>query len=235
MLSADERSVDIEIDGKSFPVQLRRHRRARNYILRVGDDGRIRMTVPRFGTRREAHSFALGQREWLSAQLREHHVRQRSLRLVHGSTFMLRGLQVTVSVEEDLFGSTIRFGDEVIHSRNRPPDLKAAVTRHLRSLARVEIPLRVYDLASEMGLPVPAISVRAQKTLWGSCSQSGRLSLNWKLILLPDWVRDYVIIHELMHLVEFNHSDNFWKRVEESFPEYKKAEYWLKTQGERIW
>jgi hypothetical protein len=235
MLKANLRCVDIEIDGECVPVQLRLHRRSKNYILRVGDDGEIQMTVPRFGTHREAQAFAMGQREWLVAQIREREIRRRTSRLVDGSTFLFRGLQVTLSVEEDLFGSTIRFGDQIMKFRNPPPDLKAAVTRHLRGLARKEIPPRVIELASDRGLEVPAISIRAQKTLWGSCSQSGRLSLNWKLILPPDWVRDYVIIHELMHLFEFNHSDSFWERVAEAFPEYREAECWLKTRGERIW
>jgi len=235
MFIAKERSVDIEIGGKSVPIQLRRHRRAKNYVLRVGDDGEIRMTVPHFGTRREALAFASGQREWLAAQIREREVLRRSSRLTDGSTFQLRGVQVTLKVEEDLFGSTLRFGDEMIRFQNPPQDLKAAVTRHLRCLARMEIPIRVEDLAAERGLGVPAIAVRAQKTLWGSCSQSGRLSLNWKLILLPCWVRDYVILHELMHIYEFNHSDSFWARVSDAFPEYREAEHWLKTKGEKIW
>ena len=74
------------------------------------------------------------------------------------------------------------------------------------------------------------ISVRNQRSRWGSCSAGGTISLNWRLVQTPDFVRDYIIYHELMHLKEMNHSNRFWTRVEEVCPHWRDAERWLKRQ-----
>ena len=235
MCAKRDKQAVLAVDGRCVPVEFRRHGRAKNYVLRVGDTGEIRMTMPRFGTRREALAFASGQREWLATQIQALHASRRASRWADGSTFRLRGEEVILRVDDDLFGSTLRFGKELVHLRSPEPDLKAVVMRHLKTLARVEIPARVRELALEEEFPVPEVTVRAQKTLWGSCSCSGRLSLNWKLILLPPWVRDYVIIHELVHLVEFNHSDRFWRKVREAYPACGEAERWLTAHEEGIW
>jgi len=73
--------------------------------------------------------------------------------------------------------------------------------------------------------------VRNQRTRWGSCTTTGVISLNWRLVQAPETVRDYVIYHELMHLREMNHSDRFWRRVEEVYPDWRDAERWLKGNG----
>jgi predicted metal-dependent hydrolase len=78
---------------------------------------------------------------------------------------------------------------------------------------------------------VKRVTVRAQRTRWGSCSRRGTVSLNWRLVQTPDFVRDYIILHELAHLRHMNHSARFWREVERLCPEYRTAEHWLKKQG----
>ena len=85
--------------------------------------------------------------------------------------------------------------------------------------------------ASDLGLRVSGISVRNQRARWGSCSRGGRITLNWRLLLMPDWVRDYVIVHELMHLTQMDHSPAFWRLVEGVCPTYRDATRWLRTHG----
>jgi predicted metal-dependent hydrolase len=79
---------------------------------------------------------------------------------------------------------------------------------------------------------VRKISVRNQRRRWGSCSRHGHICLNWRLIEMPDWVRDYVLIHELMHLKRMDHSPSFWKLVAAACPAYQRARRWLREQGE---
>ena len=78
------------------------------------------------------------------------------------------------------------------------------------------------------------MSVRNQRSRWGSCSAAGTISLNWRLIQTPDFVRDYIIYHELMHLREMNHSDRFWDHVEEVCPGWREAERWIKRNGSLV-
>ena len=101
-------------------------------------------------------------------------------------------------------------------------------TRALRSRAKRELPDRLLHLARQFGLRVSRVSVRNQQSRWGSCSPNGHICLNWRLVTMPDWVRDYVIVHELMHLKRLDHSQKFWKLVAAACPQYQEARAWLR-------
>ena len=82
-----------------------------------------------------------------------------------------------------------------------------------------------------MGVTYGKVTLREQKTRWGSCSSKGNLNFNWKLALMPDEILDYVVVHELAHRMEMNHSDKFWKIVENVLPDYRERLSWLKANG----
>ena len=88
--------------------------------------------------------------------------------------------------------------------------------------AKIELPARLLEVAEGFGLRVAKISVRNQKWRWGSCSPSGHICLNWRLVTLPNAVRDYVLVHELMHLRRMDHSPKFWALVERACPDYRE-------------
>lgn len=98
----------------------------------------------------------------------------------------------------------------------------------LRRQAARELPSQLLGLAAHHGLRVSRISVRNQRSRWGSCSPSGHICLNWRLVLMPDAVRDYVLIHELMHLRRLDHSRHFWRLVAHACPDYTHARQWLR-------
>jgi hypothetical protein len=112
--------------------------------------------------------------------------------------------------------------------------LAAAERRRLRALAAEQLSARLLELASEHGLPVSRISIRDQRTRWGSCGRDGHICLNWRLIQMPAWVRDYVLIHELMHLRRLDHSAKYWNLVAAACPEYEAARRWLRAHGRRL-
>ena len=103
--------------------------------------------------------------------------------------------------------------------------------RRLADEAARDIPERVRHFAPVIGVQYGRITIRNQKSKWGSCSSKGNLNFNCLLMLAPPSVRDYVVVHELCHLVELNHSKRFWALVAKVLPEYRKEEQWLKTQG----
>jgi predicted metal-dependent hydrolase len=107
----------------------------------------------------------------------------------------------------------------------------AAVDRALRDRAAIELPPQLRALAAGHGLTVNRVTIRNQRSRWGSCSSRGHITLNFRLMLMPAAVREYILIHELMHLKEANHSIRFWRLVEGACPEFRDAERWLKAHG----
>jgi predicted metal-dependent hydrolase len=168
-----------------------RHPRARRYLIRVADDGTVRVTIPRHGSRRGAEAFVEQERAWIEKQQRR--------------------------MEQD-------------SHRPSPAGLSPAVERELRARANRDLPARLLELAAEHGLAVARVSVRNQRWRWGSCSRNGHVCLNWRLVELPDSVRDYVMIHELMHLKRMDHSAAFWKLVAEACPDFMSARAALRQQ-----
>ena len=170
------------------PFYFVRHRRARRYLLRVEHDGRLRVTIPRGGSQREADAFARRHVEWVQ--------RQRAV---------LR--QVRFSADD---------------------------RQRLRAQALEELPQRLQTLADQYGLRVTRITIRNQRTRWGSCGRDGHICLNWRLVAMPDWVRDYVMVHELMHLKRLDHSPAYWRLVAAACPRFREARQWLRAHGPEL-
>ena len=102
------------------------------------------------------------------------------------------------------------------------------------SEARQDLTERTEYFAPRIGVTYGRISIRHQKTKWGSCSSKGNLNFNCLLMLAPEAVRDYVVVHELCHRKQMNHSDTFWAEVERVLPAYRDAREWLKTHGQEL-
>ena len=204
-----EQSTQPAAPGTRHPelvLAFVRHPRARRYVIRVADDGTVRVTVPRWGSKREAAAFADAQRAWIEKQLgraEEARLRQRA------------DASLTLSQSK---------GDLLA---------RATAERALRERASRELPARLLDLAAQHRLTVSRVSVRNQRWRWGSCSRSGHICLNWRLIQMPDAIRDYVLIHELMHLKRMDHSPMFWKLVAGACPDFQSARAWLREHRQR--
>lgn len=172
-----------------IPTLFVRHPRARRYVIRVTDEGVVRVTIPRWGSKRAASTFVERQQTWIAQQLQR------------------------------------------LSDRPEPVDGRDAVDRDAWARARRELPPRLRELAARHGLAVSRVSIRNQRWRWGSCSPDGHICLNWRLVTMPDWVRDYVLIHELMHLKRLDHSKKFWQLVAAACPEYDAARAWLRDEG----
>ena len=103
--------------------------------------------------------------------------------------------------------------------------------RTSRERARRELPARLVELAACHGLVVSRVSIRNQQSRWGSCGRDGHICLNWRLVLMPASVKDYVLVHELMHLRRMDHSAAFWRLVSDACPDYRTAREWLRRHG----
>ncbi|MBL4576121.1 MAG: M48 family metallopeptidase [Opitutaceae bacterium] len=212
---------------ESDDIEFRRHPRARRYLLRVTATGKVAVTLPRWGTQKEAMKFVEEQRGWIQAQRRK--------RIESGSGEPWRfGSRVILKGESFILLEGVRhncpiviFGDNELRIADREMDLRRPVEAYFRLIAKNEMPGRVKTLAEEHSIAFHRVSIRGQSTRWGSCSAKGTISLNWRLIQVPQEVRDYVILHELMHRKEMNHSSRFWALVEEACPRYREYDRWL--------
>ena len=163
---------------------------------------------------------------WLEQQIQKLETQPKTREWKLGTDVYFRGEQVKIEVET---AGQIRFGSELLAVRDVSVDLRPAIQKHLRKLAQKELPARVMELAALHGIEFSRVSVRNQKSRWGSCSRKGTISLNWRLIQTPEFVQDYIILHELAHRRQMNHSDKFWLEVKRLCPDYLVAERWLKT------
>lgn len=111
---------------------------------------------------------------------------------------------------------------------------RAALEKRYIAAAKEYFPKRAAYFQQFTGGTYSRISIRSQKTRWGSCSAKGTLSFNWRLMLAPPAVLDYVVVHELCHLSHMDHSDSFWKKVESVYPDYRTARKWLKDHGHEL-
>ncbi len=213
----------------SLRIDYRRRRNARRYVLRVnahGDGGSV--TIPRGGCRAEARSFVHRNLVWLEERLRQW---QEKNRLTAGeNTILFRGETMTFASSAE---TEINLGGQILALHAAPGSLQSRLKAALWQLAKAELPARVSQLAAAHGLEpaVKRVAVRDQRSRWGSCSVKGVVSLNWRLIQTPEFVRDYILIHELMHLREMNHSHRFWNLVYAAFPRTDEAERWLNTHA----
>ena len=206
--------------------------RARRYLVRLRHDGTVRVTIPRRGNISAARDFASRSVGWLELQFQRLSVQPNIPDTWNlGTEILFRGETVRIEANSE---TSIRFGTERINVSDTKADLRPALQNHMRKLAAQELPPRVTELASIHGVKVSRISVRDQKSRWGSCSRRGTVSLNWRLIQAPDLVRDYIIVHELAHRRQMNHSEKFWQEMERLFPDYLQAERWLKQHGKLL-
>lgn len=181
--------MQLDLPFRVAPTVFVRHRWARRYILRVLDDGTLRVTLPRWGSKRDALEFVRTSEPWIE--------KQRQTTLARPA---------------------------VVH-----PDEPA-----LRARARIELPEALRALAARHDVTVTRVSVRNQRSRWGACSTQGAITLNWRLVVVPAFVREYVMLHELMHRRELNHSRRFWRHVAAVCPRYQEARRWLLTEGQQL-
>jgi len=223
-------------------------------VLRLRPDGSARVTIPRNGSNSEARRFVERSKQWLERQFQRRVLHPtRPTQWFIGTQILFRGEAVTLTagppnpVAADVsslhytsqmertyvrcYGSMARFGTESVRVDDIAADLRRPIEMHLWKLAAKELPQRVTECAAEHGFEVRRVTVRNQRSRWGSCSPSRTISLNWRLIQTPTFVRDYIILHELCHLRHMNHSHRFWREVERVCPEFETAERWLKQHS----
>jgi len=221
----------ITIDGAPVSVTVKVSQRARSYRLSVPHTGGPVLTLPASGKWAEAQSFLVRHTGWLAARLKRTapltSFADGELVPVRGvphrihATGRLRGRVEAGEIEGEL---SLLVPGEAAHIPRRLTEwLKAEALRDLTERSQVH--------AATLGVMVKSVTMRSQATRWGSCSSSGSLNYNWRLVLAPPHVLDYVAAHEVAHLVHMDHSPSFWRTVAKALPDMERGKAWLKAHG----
>jgi predicted metal-dependent hydrolase len=216
---------------------VRSRKRKRTMSLQIGPDGAILIRAPYYTPENEIKAFFLGRREWIAKKLAE---KEKVIERAGGKRGFLQGDEFFYLghayplVFSDKNGSTVpvtlREGCFLLRSTWSEKAREALVAWYRRQ-ARQDLPPRVEFWSRRLGLYPSALRITSATTRYGSCSPADRISLSWRLIMAPLSVVDYVIIHELVHIREKNHSRKFWGHLEAILPGYKRERTWLKEQA----
>jgi predicted metal-dependent hydrolase len=209
-----------------IPYTVRRSTRARRVRVNVHPHAGVEVVLPARASERAAAAAVTELRPWIERRLRE--ARATLARVAErGATAPYLGESLELVAEP---GRTRvhRRGDRLLVPVG---DSRPALERFYRRAARVEIAARLDRASAVAGTPYSGLSIRAQRTRWASCSAQGRMSFNWRLLMAPESVLDYVVWHEVCHLEVLDHSPRFWALVERRWPRWREDREWLRRHG----
>jgi len=224
---------EIELAGRTVPIALRRDRRARRLTLRVAPDGsEVRLTLPCWCASKEALAFVHARRDWLEDQLSR--IPQR-IPPVPGGIIRYRGSELAIAWQRAmprlprLEGAQIRLGG--------PEDtLARRLQRWLEDQANELLRGDLAFYCERAGHAAPELKLSRAQRRWGSCSTSGTVRINWRLVQAPDHVRQSVVAHEVAHLVHFDHSPAFKALLDDLYEgNVGEADRWLKAHGRSLY
>ena len=206
---------------------MRRSKRARRVRVTVDRAGTVEVVLPQRLPLRAAEEAVRELRPWIDRRLADAG-RQRAAVLARGDTVPYLGETLTLRPEP---GRTrvLRRGAALLVPAG--PERQAALERWFRRMARAEIQSRLDRACAIAGLDYTRLTIRDQRTRWGSCSRGGAMSFNWRLLLAPEAVLDYVVWHEVCHLAFMDHSPRFWGLVARYCPDHREHVAWLKRNA----
>lgn len=225
--------VTVELDGLSVLVSLKRHATARRMVLRLDRDGEsFVLTIPKRQSQIASIRFIEASKIWMQNTL-AHRGRKQDDQST--DKIMLRGVEMQIVrtgkarglVQVDPVVKTISVSGTEAHCQRRLVDW-------LKQQAELDLRIASTGYAAKMQCGFSKLTVRDQKSRWGSCSADGALSYSWRLILAPPFVLDYVAAHEVAHLKEMNHGPKFWRHVLTHCVQTKVAKQWLKAHGHTL-
>ena len=207
--------------------EVRRSDRARRVRVTVDPAGGVEVVLPRRAPAREAAAAISELRPWIERRLAEIE-RVRAAVTARGDTLPYLGQTLRLLPQPGRTRAHRR-GDELLVPDDERQ--RRAIERFYRRSAQAEIAPRLDAACATVGTSYSRLSIRSQKTRWASCSRSGAMSFNWRLLLAPEPVLDYVVWHEVCHLEVMDHSPRFWKLVGDRCPDYRQQLRWLRRHG----
>ncbi len=220
--------VAVSVDGEHLPVKLRRNAQARKMILRVDSTtGELKLTAPKHVPARELQKFLDENLDWIAeekAKVADVPV------LGPGDRLRLFGMDVIIDYTNTP-PRWVALCNQFLTVGGPAEQAPARMERWLKADAKKILTDDATEFADKLHTRFGRVSIGDMKSRWGSCSSNGTLRFNWRLIMAPVVVRRYVTAHEVCHLLEMNHSPQFWSHVASLDSNYKSNRKWLKDNG----
>jgi len=223
----------------SVPYRIRRSPRARMARINVSPDG-VEVVVPHRFPEREVEPFVREKSAWIERTLRRFAESEREFpraRVEDGGELPYLGerLELRVQVDAGRRRPHVRRRGQALHVLLPPRgDVGLALERWYRRRAADEIAPRLDAACRRAGVAYARLAIRGQRTRWASCSSSGTMSFNWRLLLAPEEILDYVVEHEVAHLEVSDHSPRFWSLLGSRSPGWRRHEAWLRRHGHSL-
>jgi hypothetical protein len=224
-------SMDAQLDFNSVYYTVRRSARARRVRVNVHAQAEdraacVEVVLPERAPERAAAAAVRELRPWIERRLGE---AQEALAILAARAGTVPYLGVPLELVPQAGRTRVhRKGERLLVPTG---DAKPALERFYRRAAREEVGRRLDEATAIAGHPYSEVHIRSQRTRWASCSPEGRMSFNWRLLLAPERVLDYVIWHEVCHLEVLDHSRRFWRLLERHWPSYREERDWLRRYG----
>ncbi len=222
------KDLSFDLDGRDVPILLRRNRQARRIIIRIDPktDG-VKLTLPWHASEAEALRFLEAQKDWLRRRLDRLPDR---VAFEDGATISIVGVDHIICHRPDARRGVWIDGDVICVSGDAEH-----LARRLGDWLRKEAKSRLTSLAEEkadiLGVKIGRVTVRDTTSRWGSCAHDGSLNFSWRMIMTPPFVFDFIVAHEVAHIIERNHGPNFHALVDTLTDKADQAEAWLNAYG----
>jgi predicted metal-dependent hydrolase len=214
------------MSGSEIPYRVRRSPRARQVRVSVGAGGEVEVTLPRRAPERAAEQAVRELRPWIERRRRTMERAAAEVARPAGTVpYLGQDLRLVPQPRRE---RVHRRGDELLVPAR---EARPALERWYRRAARLEISPRLDAATARAGSKYTGLTIRGQRTRWASCSANGQMSFNWRLLLAPEEVLDYVVEHEVCHLELMDHSSRFWALLESRVPDWREHARWLRRYG----
>ena len=228
------------IDGFKFPVEVIRTDRKKSASIYL-DGERIKVRVPKSLSDSRVRDLIAKKSSWIKRKLKEAELTAppKPKEFVSGETFSYLGRNYRLKV---LSGDTpsLKLRGRYLEastsgsSKTREEEVRSLLLGWYRKHARERLEEKTHRYAKILQVEPNCVSVKDYKSRWGSCSTTGDISYNWRIVMAPHRIVDYVVVHELCHLLEHNHSVIYWRHVERIIPDFQECRKWLKRNSERL-
>jgi len=216
-----------------YQIVRKANRKTSSIIIKPNND--IEVRVPSRLSNALIEHFVQSKMQWIQKKLlfnRDHRTQHQPKSFIHGESFLLLGKIYTLNLKQGKRCIQIE-DDELLVSHPNPQqeNIRRQLTRWYRQQAEIHFTGRCSSFAAIIGKQPKSVGIKTYKSRWGSCHHDGRVYFNWRLIMAPEWIIDYVVVHELCHLIHHNHSKAYWQLVATILPDYKEANIWFKQHG----